>query len=124
MSFRRGLAGARWKEPAPPAGQPPLSSEEETNIRVYNKVSPGVVNITSIVVEFDFFLSPVAKPGTGSGAVLDRDGNIVTNYHVIASAREMEVALPDQTKYSATVVGSGSAQRHRGDPDQRPFGSA
>jgi len=89
----------------PPASQPPLSSEEETNIRVYNKVSPGVVNITSIVVEFDFFLSPVAKPGTGSGAVLDRDGNIVTNYHVIASARELEVALPDQTKYSATVVG-------------------
>ena len=99
-------AGTRVEGAAPPAGQPPLSPDEDTNIRVYNKVSAGVVNITSIVVEFDFFLSPVAKPGTGSGAVLDRDGNIVTNYHVIASARELEVALPDQTKYRAAVVGA------------------
>jgi S1-C subfamily serine protease len=98
-------AETRVEGASPPAGQPPLSPDEDTNIRVYNTVSPGVVNITSIVVEFDFFLSPVAKPGTGSGAVLDRDGNIVTNYHVIASARELEVALPDQTKYRATVVG-------------------
>jgi len=99
-------AGTRVEGASPPAGQPPLSPDEDTNIRVYNKVSAGVVNITSIVVEFDFFLSPVAKPGTGSGAVLDRDGNIVTNYHVIASARELEVALPDQTKYRAAVVGA------------------
>jgi S1-C subfamily serine protease len=99
-------AATRVEGASPPAGQPPLSPDEDTNIRVYNKVSAGVVNITSIVVEFDFFLSPVAKPGTGSGAVLDRDGNIVTNYHVIASARELEVALPDQTKYRATVVGA------------------
>jgi S1-C subfamily serine protease len=104
---RRGRpAATRVEGASPPAGQPPLSPDEDTNIRVYNKVSAGVVNITSIVVEFDFFLSPVAKPGTGSGAVLDRDGNIVTNYHVIASARELEVALPDQTKYRATVVGA------------------
>jgi putative serine protease PepD len=104
---RRGPAAeTRVEGAAPPAGQPALSPDEDTNIRVYNTVSPGVVNITSIVVEFDFFLSPVAKPGTGSGAVLDRDGNIVTNYHVIASARELEVALPDQTKYRATVVGA------------------
>jgi S1-C subfamily serine protease len=99
-------AEARVEGASPPAGQPPLSADEDTNIRVYNKISPGVVNITSIVVEFDFFLSPVAKPGTGSGAVLDRDGNVVTNYHVVASARELEVALPDQTKYRATVVGA------------------
>ncbi len=91
---------------SPPAGQPPLSTEEETNIRVYNKVSPGVVNITSTVVEFDFFFSPVAKQGTGSGSVLDMDGDILTNYHVIASAENLEVALPDQTKYKAKVVGT------------------
>ena len=49
-----------------------MSSDEEINVRVYNAVSPGVVNITSIVVEYDFFFSPVARPGTGSGVVLDR----------------------------------------------------
>ncbi len=90
---------------AAPSGQPPLSPDEETNIRVYNKVSPGVVNITSTVVEFDFFFSPVSKEGTGSGSVLDYDGNVLTNYHVIESAQNLEVALPDRTKYRAKVVG-------------------
>jgi len=86
-------------------GQPPLSSDEETNIKVYSKVSPGVVNITSTVVEFDFFFSPVSKQGTGSGSVLDLDGNVLTNYHVIESAQNLEVALPDRSKYRAKVVG-------------------
>ncbi len=88
-----------------PGSQPALSPEEETNVRVYRKVSPGVVNITSTVVEYDFFLRPVAQQGTGSGSVLDLNGNILTNYHVIESAQDLEVALPDQTKYRAKVVG-------------------
>ena len=89
-----------------PPGQPAPSPDEEANIRVYGKVSPGVVNITSMVVEYDFFFSPVAKEGaTGSGCVLDTEGNILTNLHVIESAQSLEVSLPDQTKYSATVVG-------------------
>lgn len=85
--------------------QPPLSSDEEVNIRVYNKVSPGVVNITSTTVEFDFFLSPISRQGTGSGSVLDYEGNILTNYHVVEQAQNLEVALPDRTKYRAKMVG-------------------
>jgi S1-C subfamily serine protease len=89
-----------------PAGQPVLSSDEETNVRVYKMVSPGVVNITSTVVEYDWFFAPYASEGsTGSGCVLDTDGNILTNYHVIQSADSLEVTLPDQTKYHAKVVG-------------------
>ncbi|NWG12208.1 MAG: trypsin-like peptidase domain-containing protein [Acidobacteria bacterium] len=91
---------------ASPAKQPSLSSEEEINVRVYNQVSPGVVNITTTVVEYDFFLQPIAEEGTGSGAVLDRKGHIVTNFHVVDGARALEVALPDQTKYRATFVGA------------------
>src|SRR5688572_3605228 len=87
-------------------GQPPLSSDEQTSIGVYNNVSPGVVNITSTVVEFDFFFAPFQTEGaTGSGSVLDDKGNILTNYHVIANARNLEVALPDRSKYRATIVG-------------------
>jgi S1-C subfamily serine protease len=89
-------------------GQPPLSAEEEINVQVYKKVSPGVVNITSTVVEYDFFFSPIASPSTGSGCVLDLDGNVLTNYHVIENAENLEVALPDQTKYQAKVVGFDS----------------
>ncbi len=88
-----------------PAGQPSLSNDEETNIRVYGQVSPGVVNITRTVLEYDFFFAPVAKEGTGSGCVLDTDGNILTNYHVIESADRLEVSLPDSSKYHAKVVG-------------------
>jgi S1-C subfamily serine protease len=87
------------------AGQLPLTNDEEINIRVYSKVSPGVVNITRTVVEYEFFFTPVAREGTGSGCVLDSDGNILTNYHVIESAESLEVALPDRSKYHAKVVG-------------------
>jgi S1-C subfamily serine protease len=91
---------------AAPAGQPVLSPDEETNVRVYKAVSPGVVNITSTVVEYDWFFAPYATEGsTGSGCVLDTDGNILTNYHVIQSADSLEVTLPDKSKYHAKVVG-------------------
>jgi S1-C subfamily serine protease len=91
---------------AAPPGKPAFSSDEEINIRVYNSVSPGVVNITKTVLEYDFFFTPVAREeGTGSGCVLDTEGNILTNFHVIESAESLEVALPDRTKYHASVVG-------------------
>ncbi|HYK87417.1 MAG TPA: trypsin-like peptidase domain-containing protein [Acidobacteriota bacterium] len=102
---RRGRSGSEAALAAAPKGQPPLSPEEETNIRVYGRASPGVVNITSTVVEYGFFFSPIPKPQTGSGVVLDLDGNILTNYHVIESAQSLEVALPDMTKYRAKTVG-------------------
>jgi len=101
----------RKEAPAPafafaPAGQPTASGDEETNIRVYGQISPGVVNITRTIVEYDFFFAPVAtEGGTGSGCVLDTDGNILTNYHVIESADSLEVSLPDHTKYRAKVIG-------------------
>jgi S1-C subfamily serine protease len=88
-----------------PASQATISNDEEINIRVYDQVSPGVVNITRTVVEYDFFFSPVAREGTGSGCVLDTDGNILTNYHVIENADSLEISLPDRTKYRANVIG-------------------
>jgi len=88
------------------AKKPPLSADEQINLDVYNKVSPGVVNITSTIVEYDFFFTPYANEATGSGIVLDLDGNILTNNHVIESARNLEVALPDHTTYQAIVVGT------------------
>jgi S1-C subfamily serine protease len=86
--------------------QPPLSPEEQINVEVYNKVSPGVVNITKTVVEYGFFFTPFTNEATGSGVVLDTSGNILTNNHVIESAQTLEVALPDHTTYQANVVGT------------------
>jgi putative serine protease PepD len=109
LGFRGdGIAPGRRPQSAiasAPASQPPLSPEEEVNIRVYNGVSPGVVNITTTVVEYPFFWAPVAEEGTGSGVILDKEGNIVTNYHVIEDAQSLEVTLPDQSNYRARLVG-------------------
>lgn len=103
--YRRAETSAPAFAFSPPQ-QPVLSGDEKTNISVYDKVSPGVVNITRTVFEYDFFFQAVATEGTGSGCVLDLDGNILTNYHVVQSADQLEVSLPDRTKYAATLVGA------------------
>jgi len=85
-----------------------LSGEEETNVRVYKQVSPGVVNITSkVIVEERYWFRAFLREesGTGSGCILDKNGHVLTNYHVIENASSLEVSLPDQTKYSAILVG-------------------
>jgi S1-C subfamily serine protease len=82
-----------------------FDAEEQTNIEVYKKGIPSVVNITSTAVAFDFFYGPVPQEGQGSGFIIDKDGHILTNYHVIANAREVEVTLHNKKKYKATVIG-------------------
>ena len=87
------------------AAAPAFDSEEQQNIAVYRKALPSVVNITSTAVAFDFFNRPVPQQGQGSGFVLDRQGHILTNNHVIDNAQRVEVTLGDKHKYKATVVG-------------------
>jgi S1-C subfamily serine protease len=86
-----------------------LDSEEQNNISVYKNNIPAVVNITSRAMTFDFFYGEVPQEGQGSGFVLDKDGHIITNYHVIAEARQVEVTLHNRKKYRATVVGTDPA---------------
>jgi len=88
------------------AGNEPLDPEEQNNISVYHKNIQSVVNITSRAVTFDFFYGLVPQEGQGSGFIIDRDGHILTNYHVIAEARQLEVTLHNRKKYSAKVVGT------------------
>src|ERR1700741_1126771 len=83
-----------------------LDSEEQNNISVYKKNIPSVVNVTSRAMAFDFFYGLVPQEGQGSGFVIDRDGHILKNYHVIADARQVEVTMHNRRKYKATVVGT------------------
>ena len=69
------------------AGSETLDAEEQNNISVYRKNIASVVNITSRVMTFDFFYGLVPQEGQGSGFVIDKEGHILTNYHVIADAR-------------------------------------
>jgi len=91
------------------AGNEALDSEEQNNISVYRRNIPSVVNITSRAMTFDFFYGLVPQEGQGSGFVIDKDGHILTNYHVIADARQVEVTMHNRKKYKATVVGTDPA---------------
>src|ERR1022692_2041905 len=83
-----------------------LDGEEQNNISVYKKNIPSVVNVTSRAMTFDFFYGLVPQEGQGSGFVIDKEGHILTNYHVIAEARQVEVTLHNRKKYKATIVGT------------------
>jgi S1-C subfamily serine protease len=84
-----------------------LSPEEQTNVAVYQKVNRSVVNITTRSVQpDDFLLFAIPHEGAGSGSVLDKQGHILTNYHVIEDAHAMAVTLFDGSTHPAKVVGS------------------
>ena len=87
------------------AAAPAFDTEEQQNIAVYKKALPSVVNITSTAVQFDFFYGPVPQQGQGSGFILDKEGLILTNNHVIDNAQRIEVTLSDKHKYKAERIG-------------------
>jgi S1-C subfamily serine protease len=101
-----GTSGPQHIEITEAAGGEGLDSEEQNNIGVYRKNIGSVVNITSRVMTYDFFYGLVPQEGQGSGFVFDKEGHILTNYHVIEDARQVEVTLHNRKKYKATIVGT------------------
>lgn len=89
-----------------PADVSDFTPEERINIAVYQRTNRGVVNINTQSARPDaFFLFDVPMKGSGSGSVLDKEGHILTNYHVISGAREINVTLWDGNTYDAGIVG-------------------
>src|SRR5215212_8459896 len=93
---------------APPTGisDPATSTDEQNNIDVYRTLSPGVVFIHSTSYARDFFGFVEPQEGSGSGSILDQQGNILTNYHVVERAQKLSVSLGGKRDYPAIVVGS------------------
>ena len=85
------------------SGQASLSSACLPAAEVYEQLRPAVVEITSTVSARSPFGPPAE--GVGSGIIIDEQGFILTNYHVIADADNLEVRLADGTTVSAQVVG-------------------
>jgi len=85
----------------------PLLAEEQSFIARFKEARSSVVYITSIAYRQDWFsLDVQAVPnGTGSGFLWDEQGHVVTNYHVIEQAQELEVTLSDNSTHKAEVVG-------------------
>ena len=88
---------------------PATATDEQNNIEIYRALSPGVVNVHSTSYARDFFGFVEPQEGSGSGSVIDQDGNILTNYHVIEGAQKLAVSFGSQKNYAAQLVG--------GDPD-------
>ncbi len=82
-----------------------LLPDEKNNVEVYQAANPAVVNITSVTLTRDFWMDIIPQTGLGSGFILRADGYIVTNFHVLANARKLEVTLFDKTSFPAKVVG-------------------
>ena len=83
---------------------PALLPAEQNNIAVYKKALPSVVNITSNIVTFDFFYGAVPEQGQGSGFILNKNGDILTNFHVVSNAQTVEVTLYNKHQYKAQVL--------------------
>jgi S1-C subfamily serine protease len=83
-----------------------ITEDERNNIELYQRLAPGVVNITSTVLERDFFFNTVPREGAGSGSIIDSRGYILTNHHVIEDARKLEVTLANGKKYTGKFIGS------------------
>lgn len=82
-----------------------LDLAERRVIEVYDRVSPAVVNVSTRVLRRSFFFDAIPEEGAGTGFVIDEDGHILTNYHVIEGAERIEVYFGDDVIYRAEVVG-------------------
>lgn len=83
-----------------------LTPEERVNVAVYEQANRCVVNINTKAVRHDLLLAEVRSEGEGSGIVLNQQGHILTNYHVVEGAGVIQITLFTANSYEAKVVGS------------------
>ena len=103
-------SGLSFAESAPAGiSDPSVVTDEQNSIEVYKAIAPGVAFITTTSYQQDFWGGVQEGKGNGSGSVIDANGDIVTNYHVIEGAQKLTVSFGGEKTYPATVVG--------GDPD-------
>ena len=95
-------SASRWS--AAPVHGAGLSPEEQNNIDIYKTARLATVYITSTTVRRDFFYQPVASQSLGSGFLINENGFILTNFHVISGSSRIQVTLSDQTQYYATAL--------------------
>ena len=108
---RRGSAALDVKDTAPRLGistevGSEYSSDEKENIDIYEQLNEGVVNITTEQLYYSWFSDPVPQEGdSGSGSIIDPQGYVLTNKHVVKDAYKVYVSLADGSRFEAKVVG-------------------
>ncbi len=106
---RPRLAAQRGPAPEPYTD---LRPDEHAIVDLFENTSPSVVYISTVTRRRDFFGRATGEVplGTGTGFVWDRDGHVVTNFHVLEGASSARVVMHDQTSYMAEYV--GGSRRH------------
>jgi S1-C subfamily serine protease len=94
-----------WTEPAAAASTGAYTSDEQNNIDVYRAAKDATVSITSIVVQEDWFWGTSQGKGAGSGFIINPNGQILTNYHVVRGTAQLTVTLADKKTYKAIPLG-------------------
>ncbi len=82
-----------------------VSQDEQINSEVFEKSHPAVVNIAATTLGMNFWMEVTPREGQGSGFIIDKDGYILTNNHVVAKAQKLTVTLSTGKKYAASLVG-------------------
>jgi S1-C subfamily serine protease len=90
--------------PALKAGD--LTADEQNNSQIYDQDNKAVVYVTTVTTGYTWYYQPVQQEGTGSGVIIDQEGHILTNYHVVSGADKVSITLADGTVADAKVVGS------------------
>src|SRR5215210_2514922 len=88
-------AAAQGQARPAPVPRPELAEEERATISLFERASPSVVYVTSLARQRDFFSMNVQEipQGSGSGFIWDRQGHVVTNFHVIEGGSNWQVTL-------------------------------
>lgn len=79
--------------------------EEERVVKAIEEVLPSVVNVSTIVLRRDMLLQVTPVKGIGSGTVIESDGYVATNYHVVEGSKHIEVTLNTGERFNAALVG-------------------
>ena len=79
--------------------------DEANSVEIYRLFNKGVVNVTAVVMDHNWFLEAIPRSGTGSGSVIDDHGLVLTNYHVIKGAQEVSVTFSNGEERKGEVIG-------------------
>ena len=93
-----------------------MTPDEAVNVRVYKQAASAVANIVTRTITYDFFMGAVPSEGAGSGFLIDAQGHVLTNFHVVQGAQRIEVTLGDRSSYTAKFLGGDPRNDMNGGP--------
>jgi S1-C subfamily serine protease len=96
----------QFSSSAPALRSNQLTDDELNNIQIYERANKAVVYVTTVTMQYTWFYQAVPQEGTGSGVIIDPEGHVLTNYHVISGADKISITLSDGTVADGKVTGT------------------